>query len=365
MSTEEQLRKLIEIEGCTLFGVIPVGPSTTVPRLREWLDAGMHGTMEWMAESGRVEKRADPEEILPGAQSIVTLAFSYAPPVEASALLAERLDDPSRGIIARYALYQDYHKVLKKSLIRIGRAISAANDDCAWKAYVDTGPVLEREWAQRAGLGFIGRNSMLINFQQGSYLFLAEILVEAPLPEIIRDGKGSCAQCTSCVGGCPTGAIVADGTIDARKCISYLTIEHEGSIPQWIRPLIKNRIYGCDICQEVCPYTQRKAASTTMPQLQLREQLIAPLLSDVLYFDDASFDIAFAGSPIRRATREGFMRNIAVAAGNWAASPAENSNNARKILETIITHESSRLVKEHAQWGIDQSRQKNVYSKEP
>ncbi|MBI2411353.1 MAG: tRNA epoxyqueuosine(34) reductase QueG [Candidatus Kerfeldbacteria bacterium] len=337
----EPVEKCIREAGFDLFGVLPVGASTTVDALKTWLGEGMHGTMDWMAREETVEKRSHPGKILPHAQSLITLAFQYTP----YEIPAELLHDPSRGIIARYALYDDYHLVIQKKLQQLVEGLQREFGAFEWKAYVDTGPFLEREWAAAAGLGYIGRNSNLIHYQLGSYLFLAELLVSIPLPEFRRPERGSCARCVRCIDQCPTGAIVADKTIDARKCISYITIEHRGAIPEWIRPLMKNRIYGCDICQEVCPWNSGRAAQKKA-DFVVREDLVAPKLSTLLFFDDAAFRARFARSPIKRAKREGFMRNVAVALGNW------KSDEARGLLNSIIEEDPSPLVREHAKWGL-------------
>lgn len=351
MVTEEQLAGLIKPHGFEIFGVLPVGQAETVPAFEEWLSEDMHGTMEWIATPETREKRAQPTQVLPGAQSVLTLAYQYTPPE----IPAELLDDPSRGIIARYALYRDYHKVIKKKLVQLGKAISADLGGVDWKAYVDTGPFLEREWASRAGLGFIGRNSNLIHYTLGSYLFLCEILIGAELPTVQRLQPGSCGTCTNCVDKCPTDAIVADRKIDARKCISYLTIEHRGSIPEKLRPLMRNRIYGCDICQEVCPWN-RKPQPQEKLDFTVNEELVAPKLESLLIFDDEEYTERFAGSPIRRAKREGFMRNVAIALGNWGASEHKDSAQAVELLRTIQQHDQSVLVQEHVDWALNRAQ---------
>ncbi len=349
------LRQIVRAHGFQLFGALPIGESDTFSHLVEWVDDGMHADMDWMARPDALEKRAQPSAILPGAQSVMTLAFAYTPEPIPDALL----NDPSRGIIARYALYDDYHDVVKKKLIQIGREVSAwcrdnGYGESDWKAYVDTGPFLEREWAQRAGLGFIGRNANLINVTLGSYLFLSEILFTAKLPVMEQKQQGSCARCTNCVGSCPTGAIVKDKTIDARKCISYQTIEQKGSIPEWIRPLMGNRIYGCDICQEVCPWNKSPQA-VRHADFQVREDLVAPKFETLLFFDDEGFREKFRKSPIKRAKREGLMRNVAIGLGNWAArNDRDDAVEAVRLLEIMKRNESSALVQEHIDWGLAQ-----------
>lgn len=329
--------------GFELAGVLSVGPSCTVPWLVEWIDRGMHGDMAWMAREDAVARRAEPGGILPNAESIIMLGFQYTPPL----IPEELLNDPSRGIIARYALYDDYHEIIKKQLKQLAANLQQKLGGFDWKAYVDTGPFLEREWAERAGLGFVGRNANLINYQCGSYLFLAELIVTMKLPETEGKGRGSCAMCHNCMEQCPTGAIVGEKTIDANRCISYLTIEYKGFIPDELRPLMKNRIYGCDICQEACPWNERKQP-INKPGFRLHEDRIAPPLKDLLFFDDGSFRERFRKSPILRAKREGFMRNVAVAVSNWN-SGARGTELARKLLKQIRENDPSPLVRAHAQ----------------
>ncbi len=337
------LEQITKSAGFELFGVVNASKSNTFPHYVDWLEKGMNGKMEWMQRPDGVGKREQLEKILSGAQSIIVLAFQYTP----HPIPDDLLNDPSRGIIARYALYNDYHDIIKKKLIQIGRALEEEYGECDWKAYVDTGPILEREWAERAGLGFIGRNSNLIHYQLGSYLFLSEIIVDRAIPEHRVQKIGSCGSCTNCITNCPTGAIIDDKTIDANKCISYITIENKGAVPEWIRPLMKNRIYGCDICQEVCPWN-RKPSAQEKKDFPVREDLVAPYLRDLLFFDDDSFRERFRKSPIKRAKRQGLMRNVSVALGNWGTAEA------KELLQTIQKNDESELVRAHAEWAIAQ-----------
>jgi len=337
--------ELAAVQGFELYGCLPIGKSTTAESLRRWIAEGMQGTMEWMARPDAIAKRSDPALILPSAKSLIVMAYQYTPPQ----IPQELLNDPSRGIIARYALYDDYHTVIDRKLTAIAEELVRSAGVQKWKAYVDTGPILEREWAETAGLGFTGRNANVINYQKGSYLFLCEILVDVALPVVQHRKIGSCGTCHNCSAGCPTGAIVADRTIDARKCISYLTIEHRGSIPEWIRPLMKNRIYGCDICQEVCPWNGKPLAQQKS-DFVVRADLVAPKLETLLFFDDESFRTRFAKSPIKRAKREGLMRNVSIALGNWGTS------DARLLLQDILQKDHSQMVREHAQWALARIR---------
>lgn len=341
--------------GFALVGIVPAEPSQTFTQYVDWLDHGYAGEMDWIHTEGRKAKRANVRNIMPEAKTVISLAYSYY----TQDLPSELLNDPSRGIFARYAWGRDYHKVLKAKLrtlicmieTQIGHQIKA-------KAYVDTGPILERELAQRAGLGFIGNNSLMINSSLGSYLFLCEILLAEELDPWVRGGLvrrspaqrgvGGCRRCTKCIDTCPTKAIVKPYVIDANKCISYLTIEHRGVIPEAIRPLMKNRIYGCDICQEVCPWNSLpKAKQTKSDWLQATVDIQAPLLSDLAKLTDETFLARFQGTPVMRVKRHGLLRNVAVALGNWGVPVAVPS------LE-LLANDSNELIQQHARWGLDQ-----------
>ncbi|MBI2415414.1 MAG: tRNA epoxyqueuosine(34) reductase QueG [Candidatus Kerfeldbacteria bacterium] len=330
--------------GFTGVAIIPAEPTITFSAYQHWIEHDYQGSMAWMHTQGRDYKRADVRHILPSAKTIITLTYSYYTQDLPPAIL----NDPARGIFARYAWGRDYHKVLEKKLQGLITAITTTvGHAIVAKAYVDTGPVLERALAQRAGLGFIGKNSLLINSAIGSYLFLAEIMMDEPCelwqPRSLKDG---CRRCTRCLDSCPTKAIVAPYTIDARKCISYLTIEHHGAIPEAIRPLMKNRIYGCDICQEVCPWNSTsgsKRPNVDWPE-SLRNQQ-APYLVELAQLTEATFQQRFAGTPIRRVKRSGLLRNVAVALGNWGSVEAAAAL-------TVLAHDADALVREHAIWGL-------------
>lgn len=332
--------------GFAAVGIIPAEPTTTFSKFSEWIDADMHGEMDWMVSKDRKAKRADVRHVMPTAKTVITLAYSYY----TQDIPDHILNDPARGIFARYTWGKDYHNVLKKKLIQltkrieqeVGHAIEA-------KAYVDTGPILERALAARSGIGFVGKNSMLINNAFGSYLFLSEILLNIECEPLVAKGnRGSCRLCTKCIDICPTKAIISPGVIDARKCISYLTIEHRGAIPEDLRPLMKNRIYGCDICQEVCPWNSTaKAKATQSDWLEADLEYQAPLLTTLASLDETGFLERFAGTPVIRAKRSGLLRNVAVALGNWGDTAAQPS------LE-LLAQDENQLIAEHAQWGLRQ-----------
>jgi len=331
--------------GFAKVGIIPAAPAQTFSAYADWLEQGMHGDMAWMKREDHMQKRKDVREILPTAKSIVTLLTVY----RTEDLPFTVLNDPSRGIFARYAWGKDYHKVIKRRLITLIKEIEMlVGHPTLARAYVDTGPVLERELAQRAGLGFIGNNSMLINSSIGSYVFLSEIILDEECEPLQHRARGGCRTCTNCSKACPTSAIIAPGKIDARKCISYLTIECKGSIPIELRPLMKNRIYGCDICQEVCPWNATagaKAQGSDWLEAELFRQ--APPLLDLASLTETTFLERFQGTPIMRAKRSGLLRNVAIALGNWGSAEAMT------VLQKLA-QDSDPIIREHAEWGLQQ-----------
>lgn len=343
--------------GFSQVGIISAKPAATFTAFSAWIDEGYHATMDWMHTEGRGAKRQDVRHIMPTAKSIVTLVYSYY----TEDLPEEIVQDPSRGIFARYTWGRDYHKVLKKKLRQlVDRVQEEVGHTIETKAYVDTGPVLERELAQRAGLGFVGKNSMLINAAYGSYLFVCEVLIDQECEPLVHrqptsraNDWGGCRNCTRCIDICPTKAIIRPGVIDARKCISYLTIEHRLAIPEEFRPFMKNRIYGCDICQEICPWNQTATAKSHQSdwlEADLEQQ--APKLVELAKLTPDDFLKRFQGTPIMRVKRNGLLRNVAVALGNWAAAYPE-STEAKASLELLVQDPDS-LIREHAEWGLRQ-----------
>ncbi|NLF10646.1 MAG: tRNA epoxyqueuosine(34) reductase QueG [Anaerolineaceae bacterium] len=330
--------------GLDLVGIVPAQPARTFDRYEEWLAAGYQGEMAYLARADAVEKRRDPARILPEARTVVAVGLNYhtvpLPPV--------LRDDPSRGIVASYAWGPDYHDVMLPRLHGLAEAIARATGrPVPYRAYVDTGPVLERDVAARAGLGFVGKNTNLIRPRLGSWFFLGELLLGMELEPLQEPAPaaGTCGRCTRCLDACPTGALVAPYTLDARRCISYLTIELKGPIPRGLRPLMGNRIFGCDICQEVCPWNRRFARPTREAAFRPDREVVAPRLLDLLALDDEGFRRRFAGSPVKRAKRRGLLRNAAVAAGNWG------DPSAVPILAALLgDHEA--LIRGHAAWAL-------------
>jgi epoxyqueuosine reductase len=322
--------------GFSRVGFVRAGPARDASRLREWIDRGRHGEMDWMAR--REKERGDPRRILSGARTMISLLAEYStdPPEESRRWI---------GRISRYAWGSDYHRVLGRRLAKLVRFLDEAAPGSKSISAVDFKPVMEREWAERAGLGWIGKNTNLLTDDRGSWFFLSEILTTIDLaPETERAAKNRCGKCVDCIVACPTQAIVAPYVVDARRCISYLTIELEGPIPRELRAQIGEWIFGCDICQEVCPWN-RFAVPASEPRFRIDEGRFEGDLAEFLDLDVPSFEARFQGSPVRRAGRNGFLRNVCVALGNRrdpAAIPA-----LAKALD-----DSSPLVRSHAAWAL-------------
>jgi len=278
--------------------------------LRSWLDDGRHGSMQWMED--RFHHRVRPQALWPEARSAIALGMSYAPEHDPLALA----DHPDHGRISVYAQGVDYHKTVKKALKALGRWLSA-EAGCDLKVFVDTAPVLEKPLAQAAGLGWQGKHTNVVSREHGSWLFLGVILTSLELaPDEPAHAGHHCGSCSRCLDACPTHAFDGPHRIDARRCISYLTIEHSGPIPDELRKAIGNRIYGCDDCLAVCPWNRFAKSAATNQAFLPRDDLAAPKLADLLTLDDAAFREKFSGSPIKRIGRNRFIRNCLIAAGN-------------------------------------------------
>jgi len=313
--------------------------------LQNWLSAGYHGHMSYMADHGTMRSR--PQELLPGTLRVISLRMDYLPPDVA---ITEQLRDKNQAYISRYAIGRDYHKLIRKRLTQLGKKIQEAAGEMGFRAFVDSAPVLERALAQRAGLGWIGKNTMLINRSAGSYFFLGEILTDLPLPIDEAFSEDHCGRCTSCLQICPTQAFVGPHVLDARRCISYLTIELDGPIPEELRPGMGNRIFGCDDCQIGCPWN-RFAKNTGEKDFSPRANLDKASLLELFAWDEETFLKNTEGMPIRRTGYENWLRNIAVALGNAPASieVTEALKNRRPLV--------SELVQEHIDWAL--ARQQN------
>ncbi|MEL7044000.1 MAG: tRNA epoxyqueuosine(34) reductase QueG [Pseudomonadota bacterium] len=330
--------------GFAQLGVSDIDLSEHEPYLQRWLAAGHHGGMEWMAAHGN--KRSRPDELVPGTLRVLSLRMDYLPAGHDPVAL---LDDPERAYISRYTLGRDYHKLVRGRLAKLARRIEAELGGGRYRAFVDSAPVLERALAERAGLGWIAKNTMLINSDAGSWFFLGEIYTDLPLePDPPQTGK-HCGSCRACLDVCPTQAFVGPFELDARRCISYLTIEHKGSIDEELRPLMGNRVFGCDDCQLVCPWN-KFAQRSPEDDFQPRHGLDAADLVDLFLWDEETFARNTEGSALRRIGHDRWLRNIAVALGN---GPATGKSIA--ALNGRREHPSA-LVREHVEWALDRLR---------
>lgn len=325
--------------GFELVGVTPAAHSETIARYREWIENGYAGKMHYLEK--HLSLKTDVRQLLTEAKSVISLAMNYYT-VDPPKVLAQ---DPGRGQISRYAWGDDYHELIRERLLELVTFIKqTAESELKTRVCVDTAPIIEREYAQKAGIGWIGKNTNLIHWRSGSWYFLAEVLVNIALESDTPEFRGSCGTCTRCIEACPTDAIVEPNVLDSRLCISYLTIELKESIPKALRPEIGNWIFGCDICQEVCPWNS-KAVSTTEPGFQPRDGNFAPKLLSLVGMTQEAFSRRFKGSPIKRAKRKGFLRNVLVAIGNWG------SQRAVPALKDALADEEP-LVRSHAAWAL-------------
>ena len=311
-------------------------------RLQSWLDNRFHGSMHYMERHGT--KRSRPAELVPGTVRVISVRMNY---LDKQATAAEELmERPEKALISRYALGRDYHKVMRKRLQKLASRIEQETGAFGYRVFVDSAPVLEKALAEKAGLGWIGKHSNLLNREAGSWFFLGEIYTDLPLPTD-RPVKNHCGDCVRCIDCCPTGAIIGPYQVDARKCISYLTIELRGSIPVELRPLLGNRIFGCDDCQAVCPWN-RFAKYSAEPDFKPREGLDANDLLELFAWTEDEFLQRTEGSAIRRTGYVGWLRNIAVALGN-----APHSQEVVQALQAAEQHPSA-LVREHVKWALEQ-----------
>lgn len=328
--------------GFNLCGITPARPAPHLEAYLRWIDQGMNGWLNYMARPDRVARRRNLNEILPGARSLILVALDHH-----QLQLPEAIErDPARGRIALYAWGDDYHELMLPRLEALAEQLRAESSGIRWRAYVDTGAVLERDHAQQAGLGFIGKNTLLIHPRRGSGFFLGEILIDAEADVYDEPGADTrCGSCTRCLNACPTAAFPEPYVLDARRCISYLTIEHKGAIDRDLRPKMGNWIFGCDVCQSVCPWN-RFGVTTLEPTLRLSDvDRAAPRLADVLGLDDEAFSARYAGSALMRAGRDRLVRNACIAAGNSRAASLAPMLRAR-------LNDHSPLVRAHAGWAL-------------
>ncbi len=328
--------------GFQQIGVSDIDLSVAEAHLQRWLALERHGEMQYMAAHGL--KRSRPALLQAGTGSIISARMDYLP--EALANSQKLLDDPSAAFISRYALGRDYHKLLRNRLQKLANKISAEIGPFGYRTFVDSAPVLEKAIAEKAGLGWIGKHSNVINRRAGSWFFLGEIYTDLPLPAN-QPADNHCGSCSACLDICPTQAIVAPYQVDARLCISYLTIELHGSIPETLRPLLGNRIYGCDDCQLICPWN-RFAKLSVEQDFKPRYNLDSRTLLELFQWDETEFLQKTEGSAIRRIGHERWLRNIAVALGNGKLDTQVN-----QALQDKLLH-ASELVREHSQWALAQ-----------
>jgi epoxyqueuosine reductase len=326
--------------GFEAVGVSDVDLADAETRLLNWLAAGRHGDMDYMARHGTA--RARPADLVPGTVRVITARLDYWPAAAKPA--RDALAESRVAYVSRYALGRDYHKVLRKRLARLAQRIEDEVGPFGYRVFTDSAPVLEVALAAKSGLGWRGKHTLLLT-RAGSYFFIGEIYTNLPLP-VTPPVTAHCGTCTACIDACPTGAIVAPYELDARRCISYLTIEHAGSIPEALRPLIGNRVYGCDDCQLVCPWNRYAVATTLADFAEVRNGLDGARLTVLFAWSEDAFLRNTEGSAIRRIGYERWSRNIAVALGNAAPDPAVAAALARRA------DDPSPLVREHVAWAL-------------
>jgi epoxyqueuosine reductase len=318
--------------------------------LQAWLDAGMHGEMDYMAAHGM--KRARPAELVPGTVRVITARMDYLPASQDADWRAReraRLGDPQAAVVSVYARGRDYHKVLRARLQQLADRIRGEVGEFGYRVFTDSAPVMELPLAEKSGLGWRGKHTLLINRDAGSMFFMGEILVDLPLP-VDAPTDAHCGQCSACITACPTGAILGPGRLDARRCISYLTIELKGSIPEELRPLLGNRVYGCDDCQTACPWN-KFAQRATLPDFDERHGLGSASLVALFGWNEEEFNRNMEGSPIRRIGHERWLRNLAVGLGNAAALGGHGDPAIVAALRSRLGHPSE-LVREHVAWAL-------------
>ena len=328
--------------GFQQVGITDIDLTEDALRLEAYLAAGYHGEMEYMASHGTMRSR--PDELVPGTLRVISVRMDYLPQ---DTQMAQILAQPEQAYVSRYALGRDYHKLIRKRLQQLAEKISQAIGPFGHRAFVDSAPVLEKPLARKAGLGWMGKNTLILNRKAGSWFFLGELLVDLPLPIDQPNDRDHCGKCTACLQVCPTQAFVGDRVLDARRCISYLTIELKGAIPEDLRPLIGNRVFGCDDCQLVCPWN-RFAKPTQEDDFQPRHRLDNSSLVELFMWTEDEFLARTLGSPIRRTGYERWLRNLAVGLGNAPSTIA-----VLEALKARLEHPSA-LVREHVRWALQQ-----------
>lgn len=338
----KDIRNWADDLGFDEVGIADVDLSAVSAEYREWLNQNFHGEMRYMERN--VEKRLAPHRLLPGTVRVISARMNYAPP---TAPVSQA--DPSLACISSYALGRDYHKVLRRKLAKLARKIVAVAGG-NHRAFVDSAPVLEKPLGEKAGLGWMGKNTLLLHPDVGSYFFLGEIFTDLPLPVTTGKVEPQCGSCKACINICPTGALVEPGKLDARKCISYLTIELKGSIPTEFRQLIGNRVFGCDDCQLICPWN-RFAPPSQEKDFAIRHDLDKKPISELLEWNEQTFLKRTAGMALRRVNYSQWTRNLAIAAGN-----APFSRNLLSLLQSKrqeMTDRNDSMCVEHIDWALE------------
>ncbi|TXH75552.1 MAG: tRNA epoxyqueuosine(34) reductase QueG [Lysobacteraceae bacterium] len=341
------IKKMAREAGFQRCGIADIALGEDEAHLRAWLARGFHGSMRWMADHG--DKRSRPRELVPGTVRVVSVGLDYGQDEDVA---WRALDDGERAYVARYALGRDYHKLMRNRLQKLAERIAAEIGPFGYRVFVDSAPVLERALARDAGIGWIGKHTCLIDKDGGSWFFLGEIYVDLPLP-IDRPATAHCGTCTRCIEICPTAAIIAPYQVDARRCIAYLTIEHEGAIDEALRPLIGNRIFGCDDCQLICPWN-KFAKTTDEPDFRARNGLDQATLVELFAWTEQEFLQRTEGSALRRSGYARWLRNLAIALGNAPTTPsAIAALESRKGIDDAV-------VREHVEWALARHRASNT-----
>lgn len=362
-----RLRARAEQLGFSLFGVTDATASDHADHYRRWIGRSLHGEMGYLGRPDAIDRRADVASSLDNVRSVIVVGHEYGSQPD-----GPDPGEPHRAIVARYARGADYHDVLLRKLEALGAEMEGMlSTPTTWKAYVDTGPILERDLARRAGLGWFGRNTMLIHPKHGSWFLLGVLLVDQQLPPTAPFEEDRCGSCRACLDGCPTGALLGRDeagapVIDARRCISYLTIELKGPIGRELRPLLGNRVFGCDICQEVCPWNERfgaeaEGAPEYGPRRDLDTLTLVEFADRLLPMSEKAYQRGFADSPLARPRRKGMLRNLCVALGNWLATENGESQDARLVGPAIrllarAIDDAQPLVRSHAAWALGRAR---------
>ncbi len=349
MTISELIKSAALEAGFSLVSIATCDPPPHSEKFDDWLDRGEYGEMTWVKK--HPDKRKDPSKVVDFGKSILTLGMNYLQ----FALPPSIQVEPDRGRFSMYAWGLDYHGLMWSRMNELGGKISElAGREIKFKAFCDTAPLMEKPIASSAGMGFIGKNSLLINKQYGSRLFLGEIILDLELePDVVKQKSLGCGSCVRCMKNCPTGALQKEYAVNAGKCISYWTVEHRGVIPVEVRPMLGNWIFGCDICQNVCPFNLKKRVATEEKHFLLKDpEYSAPKLLDLIKMSQEEFSTRFKGSEVKRTKRRGLLRNVAIAIGNWG------SDEAFETLVDIIQNEEESLIRGHAVWALSQLENK-------